>query len=142
MEWERDTSFSCLQSNGSVHVQGTPARFDINGLERGNRYTVTVVRAVNAAVSSDPSNTVTAMTERKGEITFVSFLLLPPYIAPSGPPVSVTCGSVKRARPIITVIHCSGVIAYVKPTKTNFSRMRTTNVYVMYRARVTASNGT
>ena len=50
-----------LKDYGTLHVQGTPARF---GFEEGNRYTVTVVKAVNPAGSSEPSNTV---TEEKGE---------------------------------------------------------------------------
>ena len=61
-----------LKDYGTLHVQGTPARF---GFEEGNRYTVTVVKAVNPAGSSEPSNTVTAMTEEKGEKKTFLYLL-------------------------------------------------------------------
>ena len=46
-------------------VNGSPGSYNIEGLEEGSMYRITVLGVANG--SSIPSNTITAMTEEKGE---------------------------------------------------------------------------
>ena len=67
VEWQRDTSVGCSdEDEDRVSVNGAFTGYTINGLEPGNRYTITVTVS-NSAGSSGVSNTVTAMTEETGE---------------------------------------------------------------------------
>ena len=67
VEWQRDTSVGCSdEDEDRVSVNGAFTGYTINGLEPGNRYTITVTVS-NSAGTAPVSNTVTAMTEETGE---------------------------------------------------------------------------
>ena len=70
VQWQRDTSVGCSNtnmSNISVPVTGNSFTSHIvDGLEPGNRYTMTVT-AFNAAGSGPVSNAISAVTHERGK---------------------------------------------------------------------------
>ena len=67
--WERDTSIGCsTEDEGTISVSGAfPSRYQVSGLEPGNKYMVTLIFSNNAG-SAQPSNHVTATTQEAGGI--------------------------------------------------------------------------
>ena len=48
-------------------MNGAPVSYEVEGLEEG-MYTVTVLKSVNVAGISGPSNSLTAITKESGEL--------------------------------------------------------------------------
>ena len=68
LNWQRGTSIGCSNKDeGTIIVNGAPGSYEVEGLEEGNMYTVTVLKAVNVAGISGPSNSLTAITKESGE---------------------------------------------------------------------------
>lgn len=67
VEWQRNTSIGCSDTNSStsIHVDGIFEVYNVTGLEPGNWYTISV-KATNA-VGSGPASDATARTQEAGD---------------------------------------------------------------------------